>query len=59
MTAIVIATASTPHKAELAREAGADEIIIYTHSKFEEEVMRITKGIGLEGRLLRSRPSYI
>jgi NADPH2:quinone reductase len=46
--AVVVATVSTPEKAELAREAGADEVIIYTQSKFDEEVMRITKGTGLD-----------
>jgi NADPH:quinone reductase len=46
--AVVIATVSTSEKAELAREAGADEVIIYTQSKFDEEVLRITKGIGLD-----------
>jgi NADPH:quinone reductase len=39
---------STPEKAGLAREAGADEVIIYTQSKFDEEVMRVTKGMGLD-----------
>jgi NADPH2:quinone reductase len=46
--ATVIATTSTPGKAALAREAGADEIILYTETKFGEEVNRITKGTGLD-----------
>ena len=46
--ATVIATTSTPKKAELAHEAGADEIILYTRTKFDEEVMRITKGKGVD-----------
>jgi NADPH2:quinone reductase len=46
--ATVIATASNSKKAELARDAGADEIILYTQTKFDEEVMRITDGIGLD-----------
>jgi NADPH2:quinone reductase len=46
--AVVIATASTPQKAEIARDAGADEVILYTQTKFDEEVERITKGIGLD-----------
>jgi NADPH2:quinone reductase len=46
--ATVIATTSTPKKAELAHEAGADEIILYTQTKFDEEVMRITKGKGVD-----------
>jgi NADPH2:quinone reductase len=46
--ATVIATTSTPSKAELARQAGADEIIMYTQTKFDEEVMRITKDKGVD-----------
>ncbi len=46
--AVVIATASTPKKAEIARDAGADEVILYAQTKFDEEVKRITKGIGLD-----------
>jgi len=45
--AVVIATVSTVEKARLAREAGADEVIIYTEKQFDEEVKRITKGAGL------------
>jgi NADPH2:quinone reductase len=44
----VIATTSTPEKAELARQAGADDIILYTKMKFDEEVMRITNGDGVD-----------
>jgi NADPH2:quinone reductase len=40
----VFATVSTEEKAELARRAGADEIIIYTQTKFDEEVIRLTDG---------------
>jgi NADPH2:quinone reductase len=43
----VFGTVSTPQKAELARGAGADEIIMYTQVKFDEEVKRITKGVGV------------
>jgi NADPH2:quinone reductase len=46
--ATVIATTSTPQKAQLAREAGADEVILYTQTKFDDEVMKITKGKGLD-----------
>ena len=42
--AIVIGTVSTPEKAELARAAGADEVILYTQQDFVAEVARITKG---------------
>jgi NADPH:quinone reductase len=46
--ATVIATTSTSQKAQLAREAGADEVILYTQTKFDDEVMRLTKGKGLD-----------
>jgi NADPH2:quinone reductase len=46
--ALVIATVSTSEKARVAREAGADQVIIYTQSRFDEEVLRITKGTGLD-----------
>lgn len=42
--ATVITTVSTPEKAALASEAGADHIINYTEADFEEEVKRITEG---------------
>lgn len=44
----VIATVSTPEKAELARNAGADEIILYTEKDFLPEVKRITAGAGVK-----------
>jgi NADPH2:quinone reductase len=40
----VIATVSTDEKAKLAREAGADEVILYTQSDFETETKRLTGG---------------
>ena len=43
----VIGTVSTAAKAELAREAGADEVILYTERDFEEEVKRLTGGAGV------------
>ena len=46
--ATVIATASSPKKTELAREAGADVVVNYTQTKFDEEVKKITKGAGLD-----------
>ena len=42
--AIVIGTVSSEEKAALAREAGADEVIIYTRQDFVTEVQRITDG---------------
>ena len=44
----VIGTVSTEEKAKLAREAGADEVILYTRQDFEAEVKRITGGKGLQ-----------
>lgn len=44
----VIGTVSTEEKAKLAREAGADEIILYTKSDFEAETKRLTGGKGVE-----------
>jgi NADPH2:quinone reductase len=43
----VLATVSTEAKAELAREAGADETILYTRTDFAEEVRRLTGGEGV------------
>jgi NADPH2:quinone reductase len=43
----VFGTVSTPEKARLAREAGADEVIRYTEQDFEAEVMRLTAGRGV------------
>jgi len=44
----VIATVSTDEKAKLAREAGADEIILYTRTDFEAETKRLTGGRGVD-----------
>jgi NADPH2:quinone reductase len=44
----VLATVSTAEKAEIAREAGADEIIFYTEQDFEAEVKRLTDGRGVQ-----------
>ena len=43
----VIATAGSEAKAELARGAGADEVIIYTEQDFETETERLTDGEGV------------
>tara|TARA_B110001454_G_scaffold214923_1_gene235488 strand:+ start:139 stop:1107 length:969 start_codon:yes stop_codon:yes gene_type:complete len=43
----VITTVSTEEKKQLALEAGADDVIIYTKQNFVEEVYKITKGNGL------------
>jgi NADPH2:quinone reductase len=44
----VIGTVSTDEKAKVAREAGADQVILYTKQDFEVEVKRITGGKGLQ-----------
>jgi NADPH2:quinone reductase len=44
----VITTVSTREKAELSKEAGADEVILYTEKDFEFEVKRITDGKGVD-----------
>lgn len=44
----VIGTCSTGAKAELARKAGADEVILYTKEDFAEAVKRLTGGAGVE-----------
>jgi NADPH2:quinone reductase len=43
----VIATVSTDEKAELARKAGADEVIRYDQADFAPEVRRLTDGEGV------------
>jgi NADPH2:quinone reductase len=44
----VIGTVSTDEKEALARGAGADEVIRYTETDFEEEVQRLTDNEGVE-----------
>jgi NADPH2:quinone reductase len=44
----VFGTVSTEAKAQLARQAGADEIVFYTHQDFETEVRRLTGGRGVD-----------
>ena len=43
----VIATAGTEEKAQLARDAGADDCIVYTEADFETETKRLTDGAGV------------
>lgn len=43
----VIGTVSTTAKADLARAAGADEVILYTEQDFETETRRLTDGKGV------------
>jgi NADPH:quinone reductase len=44
----VFGTVSTEEKARLAREAGADEVILYTRQDFLAEVKRLTNGRGVD-----------
>jgi len=44
----VIGTAGTEEKASLAREAGADHVILYKTQDFETEVKRLTEGRGVD-----------
>jgi NADPH2:quinone reductase len=44
----VFGTVSTEEKAKRAREAGADEVILYTQTDFAEEVRRATGGRGVQ-----------
>src|SRR5580658_1652710 len=44
----VIGTVSSDDKVAIAREAGADEVIIFTKQDFESEVKRLTDGKGVE-----------
>jgi len=46
--ATVYATAGNEVKAELARGAGADEVILYNQQDFEAEVKRLTAGRGVD-----------
>jgi NADPH2:quinone reductase len=43
----VIGTAGTDEKANLARKAGADEVIVYTRDDFVAETKRLTDGKGV------------
>jgi NADPH2:quinone reductase len=44
----IFSTVSTEAKAKLAKEAGADQVIIYTRHDFAEEVKRATNGEGVQ-----------
>jgi NADPH2:quinone reductase len=48
MGARVFGTVSSEEKAKLAREAGADEVILYTKENFAEEAQRLTNGKGVD-----------
>jgi NADPH2:quinone reductase len=44
----VIASASSPAKAELARQAGADEVVLYKSEPLAQRVLDITQGEGVD-----------
>jgi NADPH:quinone reductase len=44
----VLATVSTEAKAKLARQSGADEVILYDEQDFEAEAKRLTGGRGVQ-----------
>ena len=44
----VIGTAGSDEKARLAREAGADDVIVYTRQDFAAETKRLTSGRGVQ-----------
>ncbi len=46
--ATVIGTVSTEEKAALARQAGADHVILYTQTDFETETKKLTNGRGVD-----------
>ena len=43
----IFTTVSTEDKAQMAKDAGADQVIIYTRQDFEEEVKKATGGEGV------------
>lgn len=45
--ATVFGTVSTEEKARLAKEAGADEVILYSQTDFASEVKKLTQGQGV------------
>ena len=44
----VITTVSSAEKAEISREAGASDVILYTEQDFVDEVKRLTNGKGVD-----------
>jgi NADPH2:quinone reductase len=46
--AVAIGTVSTEEKAKVAREAGADHVIVYTKQDFAEEAKKFTGGKGVD-----------
>jgi NADPH2:quinone reductase len=48
MGAVAIGTVSTEQKAKVAREAGADHVILYTKQDFAQEARNLTDGKGVD-----------
>lgn len=48
LSARVVGTVSTEAKAKLAKDAGADEVILYTKQNFVEEIKKLTNGHGAD-----------
>ena len=48
----VIGTTSSKEKADIARESGADDVILYTEKDFVQETSRLTDGCGPVARAL-------
>jgi len=46
--AVAIGTVSTEQKAQVAREAGADHVILYSKQDFAEEAKKLTGGAGVD-----------
>jgi NADPH2:quinone reductase len=44
----VFGTVSTPEKAKQAKEAGAEEVILYSKQNFAEEIKKLTDGQGVD-----------
>jgi NADPH2:quinone reductase len=44
----VIGTAGSAEKAQIARDLGADEVILYNETDFEAETKRLTNGVGVD-----------
>jgi NADPH2:quinone reductase len=44
----VLGTVSTAEKAQIARQSGADEVILYTEREFDVEARRLTGGRGVD-----------
>jgi NADPH2:quinone reductase len=46
--ATIIATAGSEDKAEIARQCGADDVILYRKESFVDRVKEITRGVGVD-----------